>query len=93
MKKLASFGASHLLNPPSLPSSIYWPSQKIKIMTVSCLNPSHIMSSPRTTLRSVSRLRLMFEIAGKPGIFSVPESRGELGIILSPRAYMEETEE
>ena len=31
----------------------------------------------------------MFEGAGEPGIFSVPE--GNLGIFPSPRAYMEET--
>ena len=38
------------------------------------------MSSPRTSLRSVLRLRLVFEGAGEPGIFSVPESRGNFGI-------------
>ena len=31
-QNLASLGASRLLNPPSFPSSIYWHSQKIKIM-------------------------------------------------------------
>ena len=30
--KLAFLGALRFLNPPSLPSSIYWPSQEIKIM-------------------------------------------------------------
>jgi len=33
----------------------------------------------------------MFEGARKPGIFSVPEARGELGMFLSPRAYVMET--
>ena len=37
------------------------------------------------------RLRSVFEGAGEPGIFSVPESRGKLGIFSSLRAYMEET--
>jgi len=31
----------------------------------------------------------MFEGAGEPGIFSVPEPRGKLVIFLSPMAYME----
>ena len=34
----------------------------------------------------------MFEGAGEPGIFSVPERRGKHGIFPSPRAYMEGTE-
>ena len=49
------------------------------------------MFSPRTSLRKVLCLRPVFEGAGEPGIFSVTESRGKLGIFLSPRAYMEET--
>ena len=48
------------------------------------------MSSPRTLPRSVLRLRPVFEGAGEPGIFSVPEPRGKLGIFVSPRAYIEE---
>ena len=39
------------------------------------------------------RLRPMFEGAREPGIFSVSEPRGKLGIFPSPRAYMDETEE
>ena len=49
------------------------------------------MSSPRTSLYSVLRLRPVLEGAGELGISSVPESRGKLGIFPSPRAYMEET--
>jgi len=36
------------------------------------------------------RQRSMFERAGEPGIFAMPEPREELGIFLSPR---EETDE
>ena len=78
MKKLASFGASHLLNSPSLPSSIYWPSQKIKIRF-------HVFTLPAAWL--------VFEGAGVLGILSVPEPRGKFGIFLCTRAYMEETED
>ena len=35
----------------------------------------------------------VFEGAGEPGIFSVPEPRVKLGIVPNPRAYMEEAEE
>jgi len=47
------------------------------------------MSSPRTSLRQ----RPVFEGAGESGIISVTEPRGKLGILPSPRAYMNETEE
>ena len=43
------------------------------------------------SLRSVLHLRPVFEGAGEPGIFSVPEPGAKLGIFVSPRAYMEET--
>ena len=33
----------------------------------------------------------VFEGAGEPGIFSVPEPRGKLGIFSNPRACMKET--
>ena len=47
------------------------------------------MSSLRISLRSVLRLRPVFEEAGEPGIFSVPDEPGEkLGVFLNPRAYM-----
>ena len=49
------------------------------------------MSSPRTTLRSVLRLRPMIEGAGKPQIFSVPEPRWKFEVSPSPTASMEET--
>ena len=39
------------------------------------------------------RLRPVFEGAGEPGIFSVPEPRGKIGIFPSPGAYVEETVE
>ena len=48
---------------------------------------------PRISLRKVLRLRLVFEGAREPGIFSAPEPTGELRIFPSPKAYMEETEE
>ena len=35
--------------------------------------------------------RPVFEGAEEPGIFSIPEPRGKLGIFPSPRAYMKET--
>ena len=43
------------------------------------------MSSPRTWLR----LQPLFEKAGEPGIFSVPEPRNELGIFPSSRVQEE----
>ena len=45
------------------------------------------MSSPRTSLR----LWPVFEKAGEPGIFSVPEPRRKLGIFPSPKTRMVET--
>ena len=38
------------------------------------------MASPRTWLRSVLRLRPVFDGAGEPGIFAVPEPREKFGI-------------
>jgi len=37
---------------------------------------------------SSTRLRPVFEKAGEPGIFSVPEPRGKLGNVPSPRALV-----
>ena len=51
------------------------------------------MSSPYTLLCLVLCLRPVFEGAGEHGIFSVPEPRGNFGILLSPRANMKRTQE
>ena len=40
-------------------------------------------------LRSVLRLRPVFEGAREPGVSSVPELRGKLGIFPSSRGYIE----
>ena len=47
------------------------------------------MSSSRTSLCSMHRLWPVFEEAEEPGIFSVPEPKGKLGIFPSPIAYIE----
>ena len=48
------------VSSPSHPIAIYWPSQEIKI---------YFMASPCTSLRSVIRLRPVFEGAGEPRFF------------------------
>ena len=42
------------------------------------------MSSPSTSLRSVLRLRPVFDEAGEPGIFSLPEPRRRLFQVPEP---------